>query len=111
MKKNDIILFFSTLVIGIVVFLALFFAFSGTADTVVVTVDGDEYARLALNEDTELVINGCGGTNLLVIKDGKAYVTEASCPDKICVKTGEANEIRSIVCAPNKVVITIENKK
>ena len=48
--------------------------------------------------------------NILVIKDGKANVVKASCPDLLCVHqmaishTGE-----QIVCLPNKVVIEIVN--
>ena len=47
-------------------------------------------------------------TNLLVIKDGKADVTEADCPDKLCVHQkaiSKTNE--TIVCLPNKVVVQV----
>ena len=46
--------------------------------------------------------------NRLVICDGKAYMETATCPDGICVahrpifRNGE-----SIVCLPNRVVITV----
>ena len=55
--------------------------------------------------------DGHGGYNILVIKNGKADVIEASCPDHVCVdqraisKTGEA-----ITCLPNKTVITVEGQ-
>jgi hypothetical protein len=49
----------------------------------------------------------------LVIKDGKAFIQNADCPDKICAehkpisKTGE-----TIVCLPHKLVIEItENEE
>ena len=108
MKKNDILLLCATIAIAAALF-ALFSAlYLGHGDEVLVRVNGKEYARLPLNKDTELLIEGDGGTNLLVIKDGKAYISEASCPDLICVKTGCADELKSIVCAPNKVSVSIE---
>jgi len=50
-----------------------------------------------------------GPSEILVISDGKASVLEASCPDLVCAhhkpiqNTGE-----TIVCLPNKVIITVE---
>ena len=75
----------------------------------VVYVNGERTAEYPLAEDTTVTLHAPnGGYNILVIKDGVADVTEASCPDKICVnqhavsKTGEA-----ITCLPNKTVIEI----
>ena len=49
-----------------------------------------------------------GGYNLLVIKGGEAYISEASCPDGICSSHRPIkHEGRTIVCLPNKVVITV----
>ena len=79
----------------------------------VVTVNGTETARYSLAEDAEIHLESeNGGYNILVIKNGKADITEASCPDHVCVdqraisKTGEA-----ITCLPNKTVITIDSKE
>ena len=78
----------------------------------VVVVDGVETERYPLDTDAEIRLESeNGGYNILVIKDGKADVTEASCPDHVCVdqraisKTGEA-----ITCLPNKTVITIDGE-
>jgi hypothetical protein len=46
-----------------------------------------------------------------VIKDGRAYISEATCPDLICVRTGYADELKSIVCLPNEVTVSIEEKQ
>lgn len=78
-------------------------------EEVVVYVGEQEYARFSVKEDVEFLIETENGTNRLILKDGKADVTEASCPDKICVhqspisKTGE-----TIVCMPNRVIVTVE---
>ena len=79
----------------------------------VVTVNGSETARYSLSEDAEIRLESeNGGFNILVIKNGKADITEASCPDHVCVdqrsisKTGEA-----ITCLPNKTVITVDGEE
>lgn len=113
MKKSDIILLCSVLAIALISF-GIFAAYNGLKGgdaeekAAVVRVNGEEYARLPLDTDAELLIEGTGGTNLLVIEDGKAYIKEASCPDLICVKTGEASELKTVVCLPNKVTVSIE---
>lgn len=108
MKKKDLILLCVILALALTVYLVLFLIYKDSGEVVVVRVSGEEYARLPLNEDTELIIDGSGGTNLLVIKDGQAFISEASCPDRICVHTGVASEIKTIVCMPNEVTVSIE---
>lgn len=109
MKKSDVILLISLLAVAVVALLVLYLVFGGTGEVAVVTVDGEEVLRLPLNEDTECLIEGYGGgTNWLVIEDGQAYIREASCPDLVCVHSGAADELKSIVCAPNRVTVFIE---
>ena len=63
---------------------------------------------------TEDIHSGADGSGLnrLVIEDGKARIELASCPDGICsahspvFRNGE-----SIVCLPNKVVVTVVAEK
>ena len=51
-----------------------------------------------------------GSYNILVIKEGKADVTEASCPDGICVShRAVSKQNQSITCLPNKLVVEIKN--
>ena len=108
--RNDIILIISLLLIAGIGMLYLF-VFRGKGDTVRVTVDGKVYGTYSLSENTEEDI--CTGEkgechNLLVIKDGKAYMKTATCPDGICVEhTPIFRDGESIVCLPNGVVITV----
>ena len=45
-------------------------------------------------------------TNVCEIKDGKAYMLSADCPDHLCMKQKSIDEKGgTIVCLPNKVVI------
>ena len=107
-RRNDIILLCSALLLGAILIAILAFSLLGKGQTVVVRVDGEEYARLPLNADTELLIKSSQGENLLIIKDSKAYVKSATCPMQICVNSGELSEISPIICKHNCVSITLE---
>ena len=48
-------------------------------------------------------------TNTLEIRDGCADMTDADCPDKICVNQKAVSRPgETIVCLPNKVVVEVE---
>lgn len=107
--RNDLVLLSVLLALGILLLVVFTVLLKNTGEMVVVTVDGKEVLRTPLGEDTEIWIDGYdGGKNLLVIKDGTVRIAEANCPEQICVHTGEADELKSIVCAPNRVVVAIE---
>jgi hypothetical protein len=113
-NRNDIILIGAILLIA-AVGLVYLFLFRGRGDTVKVTVDGKAYASYSLSEDrVEDIYTGESGEQLnrLVIRNGKAFVETATCRDGICsshrpiFRDGE-----SIVCLPNRVVITVISDK
>ena len=107
MKKHDFILIATILTAAILLFAALHFLPQRGA-AVQIEVNQKVTATLPLNTDTEYKIKTENGTNTLVIRDGKAQMREADCPDKICVhhrpvsKNGE-----SIICLPHKVIVTV----
>lgn len=91
-----------SLIIGLVVLLT-----RREGAYVVIEINGKETAKYSLSIDGEYSVNG--GTNILVVKDGEAYLTYADCPDKTCVKTGKIKHVgESIICLPNRVAITIK---
>ena len=109
-RRNDILLVAALLLAAAVGALCLFL-FRGAGDTVRVTVDGELYGVYALSENrTEDIYTGkdTGQHNRLVIRDGKAFIETATCPDGICAahrpiyRDGE-----SIVCRPHGVVVTV----
>ena len=58
----------------------------------------------------EIRING--GTNILTIKNGKAKMTDADCPDQLCVHQKAASKNHeSIICLPNKVVVEVDGSE
>ena len=112
-RRNDIVFILALVIICTFVGLSFFF-FRETGDSVTVTVDGTTYGTYALSNDVTVEIKNADGeiTNTLVIKDGKAHVEYASCPDGICVAHKPiSREGESIVCLPNRVVITVVSSK
>ena len=83
------------------------------AEVVEISVDGNVVKTLDLAKDQELTIDGAsGGTNHLIIKDGEVWVSEATCPDKICVHQGKIHmDGEIIVCLPNKMTAQIKSVK
>ena len=75
----------------------------------VVVQEGKEIASYPLSEDISVTFQSSnGGYNTLEIKDGKADVTEADCPDKLCVNQHSISfNGETIVCLPNKLVVKI----
>lgn len=108
--RNDIILIAAVL-LAAAIFALLFFALCKEGAYVSVVQNGKETARYSLSENLTVTLEN-GGTNVLVIENGYVFVSDASCPDKICVRhrkirfAGEA-----ITCLPNKTVIKIVSGK
>lgn len=107
-KLRDVILVAALLIIAAGAW--LFIELSRTdGKYVVVVVDGTETARYSLAEDAEFTLESAnGGYNKVVISGGKADVTEASCPDKVCVNQHSINRTgETITCLPNKTVLKV----
>ncbi len=110
MKKNDIKLIAVILFIAAAGMAFLFFT-QKPGDKVIVIVDGVVTNEYPLNKNLVVDIEGVnGGTNHLVIEDGHADVTDATCPDKVCVHQKQIDKNgESIVCLPNKVIVKVES--
>ena len=106
--KNDLFLVFSILLVALIFFLILIFT-AQKGKSVKVILDGNVEYVLNLNQNTKKTISQNENHNLLIIKDGKAYIKSADCPDKICVHHKPISNVgETIVCLPNRVVIEIE---
>lgn len=106
--KNDILLIAIVLVLalGVWIFTLMTREAGGEA---VVSINGEEIMRLPLGRNTEIMLGEGEHTNLLIIENGEAAVVEASCPDHVCINQGRIGfNGQSIVCLPNKLVVTIE---
>ena len=74
---------------------------------VIVNNNGD-ISYYSLNVDNVIILNN--GSNTLTIKDGYAYMSDANCPDKICMHQGKINKKgQTITCLPNKITVSISS--
>ena len=108
MKNKRIIADISVIAFFLIVSLLLFLYLRGgkEGNEVRVMVEGKEIGVYSLSKDGEYTLNG--GTNILTIKDGKAYMADADCPDKLCVRQGKIHRNgETITCLPNKLTVTV----
>ncbi len=105
-SKADIILIVSVLAVAGIFLLIRKNA--GTGLTVSIEVDGECVKEMSLDKDTTYEVATEKGRNLVVVKDGNVSVTEADCPDKICVKHKEiSKQGETIICLPHKLVVEV----
>ena len=106
MKKGDIAL----IIIAVIVLSLWLFPSQGGAE-VVISVNGEIYKKLPLDKNCEITVESEYGTNTVVIRDRKVFVTDADCPDKLCEKSAISKSGRSIVCLPNRLSVVVERGK
>ncbi len=50
------------------------------------------------------------GGNVILVEKGQISMTDADCPDELCIKQGAiSDDARPIVCLPNNIVIKLTN--
>lgn len=86
---------------------------SAKAYTAYIYQDGTLIKTIDLSmvrETSLLTVNASdGGYNIIEIRPGQIAVTEASCPDHVCVKQGFIRtSMLPITCLPNKLVIQLK---
>lgn len=108
--RTDLRLVILLLLIGVLCLAGRSLLFSDGGKKAVVSQDGAVIAEYPLLYDRTVVIRtDSGGSNTLHIAGGEAWVTDATCPDKVCEHMGKiSREGEVIVCMPNKLTIRIE---
>lgn len=112
--KADAIFIGMLAAVCLLVFLIFFLPRGDASGWVIVTRDGEVIGRYRLNEEQTVEITDTSGrvSNVLVIADGRADITEADCPDKLCVHQKAIRRAgENLVCLPNRVVVTVESRK
>ena len=106
--KNDIWLILALLLLALAAWGVLRMTRQKGARAVV-TVDGETVAVLPLDRDVTLTVGeGQGYSNTVEVSGGRVRVSEADCPDRLCVRQGwAAFDGESIVCLPHKLVVTV----
>ncbi len=107
-RKNDLILIAGLILAAMLVSAILFFT-RQTGGKVAVIQDGKQIAEYGLNKNQSITIPAPnGGENTFIIADGTVKMTDANCPDKLCVHQPEISyNGQTIVCLPHKLVLKI----
>ena len=105
MNKRDLILIGGILIVAWIAFVFVQRNQDGGA-YVLIRVDGEEVEQYSLSEEGTYPLNG--GTNILHIEGGEAWLTEADCPDHLCVQQGKISKTGQVItCLPNKLTVTV----
>lgn len=108
LTKMDLVVMAVIGLASVAVLLAALYYPRAEGTFVQVTVAGEVVDVLPLSEDAVLEIEGVGGKNTLTISDGAAKMTDADCPDALCVRSraiGQTGE--QIICLPHQVICEI----
>lgn len=111
--KKDIILISGILLTAALLWLIPLFMNKETPAVVKVIQDGQVIGIYPLSEDrTEFISYGEENYNLLFISNGEASVSDADCPDGLCIRSRNISRNgENIICLPHKLVIQIESKE
>lgn len=103
MKKREFLITVCIVLAAVLLWFVIRLASPHSAASIRITVDGNEFGVFSLAKDRTIPI---GDTNVCEIRDGKAHMVSASCPDQICIHQGYIDENGGVItCLPNRVVI------
>ena len=115
MKHKKVALILSALIILLFVVCVGMLYFRTThrdSMTAEIYLDGELIRQIDLSTVTSeyqfTVNDGSGGSNTITVRPGAIGITQADCPDKLCVHQGfMQNDLLPIVCLPHHLVIRI----
>ncbi|GHV47188.1 lipoprotein [Clostridia bacterium] len=108
--KNRLRICAAVIILIIAVSAVLFFAwyYSYSGDSAEIYLDHRLIRTVNLLEEQEFVVEiPGGGHNTVTVRDGKIAVTEADCPDKVCVGTGFQSGRIPVICLPHRLEIRV----
>lgn len=109
LKKWDKLIFFIAVFVSAVLFFFLYSTQEG--DRVLVTANG-QVEEYPLNRNRTIKLLNGEHYNLISIEQGRVSMTEADCPDKLCVKHKAVyRNGEMIICLPNEIFIQIESSE
>ena len=78
--------------------------------TVQIFSDNQLVNELPLNKDAYYTVSIELGTNTIVIENGRAFVIDADCPDKLCEKQSAISlPGEMIICLPHKLIVEVHD--
>jgi len=114
LKKGDLILSVGFLIIALSLYLVFSFTQNKDKKLIAYVIQNDEtlYEIDLSNIETERqIIIGGQYSDTILVAPNKIRFEDASCPDKICVRSGWLTKSGDVaVCLPNKVIIKIKGE-
>lgn len=116
MKKTKLIIFI-TVVVFVVSAVIMFISMKPSENNIVEVVQNGKIIYtfdLLTAENQSIKIKSPDGksSNTITISDGNICISDAECPDKICVNSGFLKyESMPVVCLPNRLIIRFGNKE
>lgn len=109
MKRNDIYLAAAVAAAAFLIWMIQRYVFSSEGEQITVTQDGETIGVYFLTEENVFTFSdGEGGQNVLVVRDGEAYISEADCPDKLCMRQKAISKKgESIICLPHRLAVEV----
>ncbi len=122
MSKKNWIIPGALVLVAVIMLLVTHFAGGTKADEnmVIITVNGQEYARIPLSSPQTVTIDqGDGKVNVVDVSDHGAVMLSSTCDNQQCVHMGEVTldnwEVRTnqafIICLPNRVTVELAVKE
>lgn len=69
--------------------------------------EGKTY-ELPLSEDASLTVETALGTNVIVVRDGAAFVAEADCPNGDCLRQHAISSLgQQLICLPHQLWVEV----
>lgn len=110
--KRDLFFIVAALTVALLIWGIFCLMNQNGGDTVVVFRDGQILERYSLAQDNIYIIPYGEEYNLLMISGGEAFVSDADCPDGLCMKQrAVSRDGESIICLPHKLVIQVVAKE
>ena len=100
MKKKDLLF---VLLLAVIFFIRV----REAGEYITVSLEGNVIGSYVLTEKEQVI--EIGDSNVLTIINNEAYMSNALCPDKICVERGRVSKSgEEIICMPNRVIVRVE---
>jgi len=111
-KAGDVVLVVLVILAAVAGLVLISRVNAGEAGSIaVIEVNGKEARRLELDDNQAyrtLTVQGSLGPSTIAVENGKVWMAESACRDRVCVGMGRIELTgQSIVCLPNRVVIRI----
>ena len=110
--KTDIIVISIIIFTAVISYFLIDAFFMGKGNVVQIYQNNKLIKELSLKEDITYKIENDNQVNVIKIEKGMVVMTEANCPDKLCINQGSiSSNGESIICLPHKVVIKISKTR